>query len=799
MPDSDENIKLVTEFDLTPHPRVLAMLGEITFSQVNCLTEFIDNSIDGFLHAKRNNNPILIPHITIDLPSTLNPAAQITVTDNGPGMSCETLEKSAKVGWSGNNPFDNLGLFGMGFNIAMARLSSCTKVWTTRREDKVWHGTEVNIREMQSAGHFKTPILTRPKNKPEESGTEIIVSQLKPEQLEWFSKANNRARVKKDLAEIYSAMLREDGQPISFNLIIGPQETPIVRHCVWGHPSESEERVVRAPNGDVNAYQLINKDLGSRKYCEACWVWLLEGHELCHICEKEDDVSSRKRKISGWLGIQRFCDKNNYGIDFIRNGRKIEVKNKDLFYWEYPTGKEEEYPIDDLRLGGRIVGEIHIDHCKVPYTKNLFSRTDPHWDEMILALRGDGPLLPMKRRSLGFGENHTPLYKLVRAFHRAIPRTGGGPGSWANVLGVRDNNKASEYAKSFARNDPDYQSDEKWYQLIIEQEEELTGGDTGTGGGDTGTGGGDTGTGGGDTGTGGGDTGTGGGGDNPFDDPPDDGSETGEKEEPPNRVRVPSLSNNYRSEIVDQVGWQIEAFRVEESDPALENNKPWALVYEQQRFCFYFNPQHSIFKSKTMDPSDALLAVLAHKVVEESREEPSFDEVFCDLRRRYDLNRLDGLEISGEATELLDSISIGFSGQTDKRENDSLWKNLDEESQQRVIRACAENNLILDHVIENGDFLKFCERKTLLEFFEANAELYFDGRFWKILYSDLSTGNRNIADVDLQRKEILKEYRGLVQDVIWLERQGQHVIESCPRARVLRSILSIRLLKSNLT
>ena len=75
---------MLGEFDLTQSPRVLAMLGEITFSQVNCFAGFIDNSVDGFLKAKRNNTPIILPHITIDLPSTNNTAARITILDNGP-------------------------------------------------------------------------------------------------------------------------------------------------------------------------------------------------------------------------------------------------------------------------------------------------------------------------------------------------------------------------------------------------------------------------------------------------------------------------------------------------------------------------------------------------------------------------------------------------------------------------------------------------------------------------------------------------------------------------------------------
>jgi hypothetical protein len=50
--------------------------------------------------------------------------AQLKITDNGIGMTAEVLERAVRAGWSGNNPIDDLGLFGMGFNIATARLGS---------------------------------------------------------------------------------------------------------------------------------------------------------------------------------------------------------------------------------------------------------------------------------------------------------------------------------------------------------------------------------------------------------------------------------------------------------------------------------------------------------------------------------------------------------------------------------------------------------------------------------------------------------------------------------------------------
>lgn len=111
-----------TDFDLTPDPRVLQMLGEINLAQWRCLAELVDNSIDGFMSAQRLGSAIANPEVVITVPRTDTPAARVSVRDNGPGMSSETLEHAVRAGWSGNSPIGSLGLFGMGFNIATARL-----------------------------------------------------------------------------------------------------------------------------------------------------------------------------------------------------------------------------------------------------------------------------------------------------------------------------------------------------------------------------------------------------------------------------------------------------------------------------------------------------------------------------------------------------------------------------------------------------------------------------------------------------------------------------------------------------
>jgi len=119
---------MTQELDLTPAPRVLQMLGEINLEQWRCLAELIDNSIDGFIDAARAGAPIVQPEIAVSIPTADTENARVSVKDNGPGMSLETLENALRAGWSGNDPLSKLGLFGMGFNIATARLGIELKV-----------------------------------------------------------------------------------------------------------------------------------------------------------------------------------------------------------------------------------------------------------------------------------------------------------------------------------------------------------------------------------------------------------------------------------------------------------------------------------------------------------------------------------------------------------------------------------------------------------------------------------------------------------------------------------------------
>ena len=189
-----------TDFDLQPDPRILPMLGEINLAQWRCLAELVDNAVDGFLSLQRKGTSLTNPEVFVNLPTFDDGGARITVTDNGPGMTSDRLESAVRAGWSGNTPIDSLGMFGMGFNIATARLGTVTTVWTSQAGDAEEHGLCIDFEELRKQGHFQTPRRIRPKTDPARSGTSITIERLKPEQRTWFAKPGNRSNVKKELA-----------------------------------------------------------------------------------------------------------------------------------------------------------------------------------------------------------------------------------------------------------------------------------------------------------------------------------------------------------------------------------------------------------------------------------------------------------------------------------------------------------------------------------------------------------------------------------------------------------------------
>jgi hypothetical protein len=697
-------------------------------------------------------------------------------------MDLSTLENAVKAGWTGNDAINNLGMFGMGFNIATARLGTITRVWTTRPGDTEWVGLEINFDLLIQQRHFKTPMLTRPKIDPQEHGTEISIERLKPEQRQWFSRYANRSKLSKELGRAYSTMLRVNGHPVSFGLQLNGQGVRGRNHCVWGGEGNEPRQIQTARYGIVDAYQTVDVRLADRPFCTRCWQWLAANEQNCPACGSTESVVARHRHVRGWLGLQRYLSENDYGIDFTRHGRKIETANKDLFKWAADGGAEEEYPIDDPRHRGRIVGELHLDHCRVTYTKDRFDRNDPAWDEMVTIVRGQGPLRPDKAEGLGFGQNTSPLFLLFQAFRRSSPKPKVA-GCYAKLLVVPDNERAAVMAQEFYASNSEYQTDRKWWELVEEADRQLLISPqtpTTPGGGPILPGFGEPGT-----------------------PPPPQVSPppVAPPAPPPPRRALQSLSREYRDDVTNMRS-EIRAFGVEATDLALGNvAKPWVLKATPQGVHeFFVNTEHEIFHSATMTPLDGLLAELAWSAMDFSRgaaPTASFAEVLTNLREKYaGINKLDAVALASEASMTLTSIARSLPRNVGPEDSRALFNELTSAEQAIVRHQMATRSAPNPQgAISEGRFLEFAPRKTLLKFFEKHPELFFDSRYWDTPYSVLDYGDA--AATEEARLQVVRYYSSLLTDALWLGEHDPNELSEASRARLLRAALALELLTAN--
>lgn len=386
----------------------------------------------------------------------------IEVTDNASGMTLEQLQNAVRAGYTSNDPVGTLGLFGMGFNIATARLGECTRILSSRKGDSEWIGIEIDFQKLIESGSFEAPIVREHKDNDSDSGTRISIAQLHPSTLNELSSKKNEIR--RQLEIVYAPLLKMQGVSITLQGIkLHPH-----KHCVW-----SETRYVQHGNDTVPAVLRIDESLGKA---------LFDKDRNCYLTESETDkyeiardngeplpknIIERDRRITGWLGIQRYADPDDYGIDFIRNGRKILLSDKSFFYYFNPTTLQNElqYPLElGTSIGGRIVGELNVNFLLPTYQKNGFNKSDMSWQKMQEVICGTGPFRQKSRKALGFTKpNQSPLCRLVNAYNRIDKGT--------RCLFV-PNNLSKKYASEFEKGSPEYLEDTKWWKAAQEADQE---------------------------------------------------------------------------------------------------------------------------------------------------------------------------------------------------------------------------------------------------------------------------------------------------------------------------------------
>lgn len=441
--------------DITPTPRILRTLGDIPFGIWQCMAELADNSLDAFRECEKAGCKIEEPRLDIhwSKDSTPNANREIIVEDNGLGMTLEQLQNAARAGYSNNDPISNLGLFGMGFNIATARLGDETEFVSATKESSEWIGIRINFSELVKNQTFSAPIVRFPKNSLDEHGTRVVIRKLKEGVFGDLKKSERSIRRRLEI--IYSPILERE----RVGFYLQGKQLHAQPHCVWG-----ETRYVVRKHEKIFAVQNIDRDLGDTWFDLGRNRYLSEDEGAVYdIAESKAElipghIVRRARRLKGWIGIQRYADPSEFGIDFIRNGRKILVAEKSVFGYENPDSGAfiSEYPVElGSTVGGRIVGELHVDYLIPTYQKNSFDTTDMSWRVTIEALRGAGPILPMKRKALGYdGDNRSPLAILANAYRRVDPGT--------KNLFLRSG-VAKDLLKKYINKDPDYLPDDRWY------------------------------------------------------------------------------------------------------------------------------------------------------------------------------------------------------------------------------------------------------------------------------------------------------------------------------------------------
>ena len=455
--------------NISPDPNILIVLASTPLKPVDALCELIDNALDSFVAARRAGFSIESRWVRITIPKWSqieNGEGVVRVIDNGIGLDREGLEGALKAGFSTKNKYDQLGLFGVGFNIATAKLGQKTVV-TTAKTDANGKLSEfalrasLDLQEIKKRNSFEIPLDNVPRP---ERGTVVEVSG-------WWPAGNPNDRFAIELAKISRPKLLEqlgrryatvlNDPELRINMTVNEESVIPFEHCVWSENRSISRRGV----GAIPAKISFDEVLRTARRCEKDGNFMADGERFCGACGG-DKTKQIEERVRGWIGIQRFDDKSNFGIDIIRNGRAIRVAEKDAFFsYTNDIGViENEYPIDQLT--GRIVGEVHLDHVPVDYTKQDFERPSREWIEAMNFIRGGA--LQAKNR-LDNERNSSPMGRIFDGYRytKKMGKEDMYMGTWTESGPERISRDVEQnYLQKFKAHEPGYWDDAKWWELV---------------------------------------------------------------------------------------------------------------------------------------------------------------------------------------------------------------------------------------------------------------------------------------------------------------------------------------------
>ena len=784
--------------DITPSPRILRTLGEIPFEPWQCLAELIDNSVDAFAEATRAGVALPDKRITVawSTEAVGTPDRTIEILDNGPGMILSQLQNAARAGYSSNDPVNNLGLFGMGFNISTARLGENTRLLSATKNCSAWTGIEIDFAKLIGSKSYDAKVIVEPKKSPNEHGTKVVVSRLKGET--YARLRDHETQVRGQLENIYSTMLGG----IDVDIYLQGKKLSPRHHCVWGGT-----RYVQREAKHIPAVIEIDRDLGNALFDLERNAYLSWDEKERVMAENPEgvyppNIIERQKRLRGWVGIQRYADPNDFGIDFIRNGRKVLISNKELFYWANPMTltSKLEYPVElGTTVGGRIVGEVHVDYLLPTYQKNDFDRTDPSWRQTVEALRGVGPILPRDRTAMGYSDpNSSPVGLLANAYRRMDPGT--------KCLYI-DKSTARILLERFKNRDTDFLTDDKWWKAAQEADRQAaTRGADAAAEVDAGT--------------------------TSSDDPGDYGPTATTPALSPLPLSTPSVVGGTSgpvaainpavtsqatstlgslmlksSQVISWTGpyaygstppMQVKVWELK-SDHILRFGVevPFAFFQDGIECDFIFNPRHPLLSQYPIEPRQMLCLYLAElfKARDRARD---VGELYASLvqNRLQDL-RVDKVSLQEKAGAMFDRLRHRFLSQLESRKVDVLAciHESSGEVEETVMNLLFDSRLVLTFQNKEPDgfaALEYVPFRTLLRLVDRFPRELFDGKVFVAPYATLSLDDTQANE--RARSESKDRVMSFLKDALWVLGQAGAISASRGKDELSRCAHSINFL-----
>lgn len=758
----DDN-KTMEFFDLTPAPQLLQILGDLKFKGWQCVAELIDNSIDAIInsdHLPIENRKIIV---SVPTPAKLNENVPLVIEDFADGMNEQTLQNAVRAGFSGKNTKDNIGLFGMGFNVATACLAHTVEVWSSTKSMEKEIGLQIDLREMANNRSFQRKKLERPKRHDKVSGTEIKIYDFKKD-TESLLKVRD---IVDNLNRAYTLRIFDEH---NISIKVNQHDIKPFKFCTW-----SERVMLKVKHEDIPAFISIDEQLKQENFCENCFNWLGATADTtlkieCQYCHSNKHIVKKDIYIVGWLGIQRYPDPDHYGIDISRNGRILRKLDKSLFDWLDERVKDDfrfqpEYPRDNPLYNGRIVGQIEANFVVPKYTKDDFNTDDPNWKLAVKFLRGPMPLQTDLGEAFGFkGLNRSPIGNLFRAYRRIDP-----PGKKTLMFakldgsGKADPVRQKNWREKFYQGETDYVDEKKWIEEIDKAELKET--------------------------------------PSTFN-PLNPGSK---KVLSPEEIRLTNLNNEkypgkkflrgaQRIDIDRLIGEK--PFELTLYDYYPENDINIPIILESQgsigKFNVYLNHNHPMLTDFADGYEDLLyIEVASRYALMKNMEEWTVTRIYYELKSKYSPGAMLSVsKLQEKASNLVVAIhkKLVLGGGIHLTRKPNLSDVEIKSITNKYLNLEKKNVPDINSFIMNTKFLEYLDLNYIFRFIEDFPELIYDGNILNLPYA--------ILDSETKQNQ-LKRYSEFFNDLKWIINQlGQESPEAIKKLKqqIIRSRISIDIL-----